>query len=121
MTFRKDIWKLSKSSLDVIYPDYKKSVVPLDILIFVNIFLCKIHMKYYDNGKLKSYDTFVMGKLHEVCKKWYNNGRVMSHGTYINGRLHGEYKEWGSNCNFLVIHYKYINGIKHGVCKKWCL
>ena len=94
-----------------------------------------VQRSYWDNGKLKSEQRFVDGKLDGPYKTWYDNGQVFQDGQYANGMMDGSWlifypdgqlaskalydKGTGKqtcydNDGCIIMEVSYVDNLKHG-------
>lgn len=74
---------------------------------------------YYQNGKLKSSETFKNGRKVGVCKYYYDNGQVQYEENYNNeGQAEGVFNAYYKNGQLESI-FSYRNGQKHGIYKEY--
>ncbi len=64
---------------------------------------------FYENNKLKFFNTFKNGKLDGESYEYYNNGQIKSTINYINGIVVGEEKQYYSNGQLSLICNHVIN------------
>jgi antitoxin component YwqK of YwqJK toxin-antitoxin module len=90
---------------------------------------------YWGNGKLKSEQRYVDGKLDGAYKTWYENGQVFQDGQYANGMMDGSWlifypdgqlasravydKGTGKqtcydNDGCIIMEVNYVDNLKHG-------
>ena len=93
--------------------------------------------EYYSNGKIRSDEFYIKGKLCGIATYWHENGNVLKYVNYENDKLDGPYLEYHESgqlawdCTFKknnvtglsleyhengVIHNRinYLDGIEHG-------
>ena len=94
-----------------------------------------VQRSYWDNGKLKSEQRYVDGKLDGLYKTWYENGQVFQDGQYAKGMMDGSWlifypdgqlaskavydKGTGKqtcydNEGCIIMEVSYVDNLKHG-------
>ena len=94
-----------------------------------------VQRSYWGNGKLKSEQRYVDGKLDGAYKTWYENGQVFQDGQYANGMMDGSWlifypdgqlasravydKGTGKQTCYdtegcIIMEVKYVDNLKHG-------
>ena len=94
-----------------------------------------VQRSYWANGKLKSEQRYVDGKLDGAYKTWYENGQVFQDGQYANGMMDGSWlifypdgqlaskavydKGTGKqtcydNDGCIIMEVSYVDNMKHG-------
>lgn len=78
-----------------------------------------LNKTYYQNGRLKSSETFKDGKKMGICKYYYDNGQLQYEENYNNeGQAEGVFNSYYKNGQ-LESMYSYRNGQRHGVYKEY--
>lgn len=72
-------------------------------------------LTFYDNGNIRSIETWKNGKLNGKYVLYHENGQKIFETTYINGKDDGDYKLYHSN-GFLQVKGQFKNGTPIG---KW--
>lgn len=132
-----------RSILKSVYPNYKKSNLPKDLIEFTLWFLCDVRVDYSDDKPSKNQIKLLWFGLinprHNIpCVPRCN--QIISITTYFNGKLHGTMKYWYDIKQNLTSNIKntnptnptnptthpqlryepsYSHGVSHGVCKSW--
>ena len=94
-----------------------------------------VQRSYWANGKLKSEQRYIDGKLDGAYKTWYENGQVFQDGQYANGMMDGSWlifypdgqlaskavydKGTGKqtcydNEGCIIMEVNYVDNLKHG-------
>lgn len=74
---------------------------------------------YYENGKVKSDETYKNGRKIGICKYYYENGKLQYEESYNdNGIARGIFNSY-YNGGQLESSYTYQDGQKHGVFKEY--
>lgn len=78
-----------------------------------------LNKTYYQNGKLKSSETFRNGEKVGVCKYYYDNGKLQYEENYnTEGQAEGVFNSYYKNGQ-LESMYSYRNGQRHGIYKEY--
>lgn len=111
-------WKFLKTIIKdgSIYPNYQKSYIPLDILVFTTGFLSNVFLS--DLKKTKTYCLNIINARYRMVIRFCENGNIIQVISKLNNEYHGDYKEWWSNGQILF-HNKYVFGIRQGECLSW--